>query len=200
MSAKCGLVASSLAVAFLVGLAPAQEKIKAAEQLRKENAELRKENAALKQKLRVVDTRAKIEREQRFRVGLLDRAKKERVERTLKIQALKATKERLVKVQWRAPHRPVVLQNARSVLTTLFQDEAGRVLRGVRGEPSPPIPDKDFLKALNALTQATRKLGQIKEPAKARAVVDEMERILADARRALWKLEQKKKKKSPAKK
>ncbi len=55
----------------------------------------------------------------------------------------------------------------------------------------------------SAPAQATRKLGQIKEPAKARAVVDEMERILGDARRALSKLEQaekQKKTKTPIKK
>ncbi len=61
------------------------------------------------------------------------------------------------------------------------------------------ISSDEFTKALHALTEAKRKLEQAKEPAKARAVVDEMERILADARRALWKLEQQKKK-SPAKK
>jgi len=161
MSAKCGPVASMLSVALLVGLAPAQEPTKTAEQLRKENAELRKENATLKQKLKALDTRARREGARR------DRERQQRM------------------------------------AAFLLQRQKDNAAEASRAKPSPPIPDKDFLRALNALTQARRKLGQSKEPAKAKAVVDEMERILGDARRALWKLEQaekQKKIKSPAKK
>ncbi len=192
MSANCGLVASSLAVALLVGLAPAQEKIKAAEQLRKENAELRKENATLKQKLKALDTRAKKEGKQRQRDVLRDVpeiVKREaRKARDLEAKRRKEGRRRAVEIRIQIKAQEVLL---------------ARALGDAMVQQSPPIPDKDFLKALDALTQARRKLGQVKEPAKAKAVVDEMERILGDARRALWKLEQaekQKKTKTPTKK
>ena len=60
----------------------------------------------------------------------------------------------------------------------------------------------EYRRALNRLTQATEKLKRMPDTVKSRKVVDEIERILFEVRRALWKLEptEKQKAKDPAKK
>ena len=59
-----------------------------------------------------------------------------------------------------------------------------------------PLLHGDYVKALVALAKARGALDKIKDPKKARAKIDEMNRLLLDARRALWEFEQAAKKKA----
>lgn len=81
---------------------------------------------------------------------------------------------------------------------------AGRVVRlnGLNVVIQPPqlnpIMKGDYLKALGELQKKRAQLDAIRNPKAARRVVDEMQRILLDARKALWELEQAAKKKAGA--
>lgn len=64
--------------------------------------------------------------------------------------------------------------------------------------PINPLLHGDYLKALVALARARGALDKIKDPKKARAKIDAMNRLLLDARRALWEFEQAAKKQAKA--
>ena len=70
----------------------------------------------------------------------------------------------------------------------------GLTIRLVRWDG--PLSNGDYRKSVEKLRRATQKLNPINDSAKARKIVDEIERILLDVRRELWKLEQAGKKKA----
>jgi ElaB/YqjD/DUF883 family membrane-anchored ribosome-binding protein len=180
MSAQPPRIVSFISIALLVGLLPAQEKAKTADELRKENAALREQVKTLRAKLdakKVPSTGEKVEDELPWGVGV-----KNAVGLRLNVALAKRTLKGL----------DLVLKPGTEVTFVRLADLEAKTRTG----------ECDYRKSVQKLGRATQSLNAINDPTKARKVVDEIERILLDVRRELWKVEQaaKKKEKDPIKK